>query len=107
MAINPGIGFHALQKLQRLLRLLGFVALVVLPENLVRRGINNDCFYRSRTHVETDEELRYMIVRLLRVLHLLDRRLGFDAFDLNQRWTFVALVVHHSSLESGVVASCV
>ena len=31
VAINSGVGFHAAQKFQRLLRLLGLVALIVLP----------------------------------------------------------------------------
>jgi hypothetical protein len=34
VAVDADFGLHALEKFERLLRLLGFVALVVLPENL-------------------------------------------------------------------------
>ena len=57
--------FHAAQKLQGLLRLLGFVALVVLPENFVARGFHHHRFHGGRTDVEPHQELRMVVVRLL------------------------------------------
>src|SRR5262245_51507074 len=71
--------------------------LVVLPEHLIGTRIHYDRFHRSGTHVQADEELRHMVMRLLRMLNLLDRWLGFDSGNLNQRWTFMAVVVHRPS----------
>jgi hypothetical protein len=45
-----------------------------------------------------------VIVRLLIVLDLLDTAFAFDPFDLNQRWTFVTVVVHHSSQKKQLLA---
>ena len=66
-AIDADLGLHALQELQHLLRLLGFVALVVLPEDLVGGGIDHDRFHRGRADVQSDQELGLVIVRLLRI----------------------------------------
>ena len=49
--VDAGFRFHAPQKLQHLFRLLGFVALVVLPENFVGRGVDHNGFHRGRAHV--------------------------------------------------------
>jgi len=38
-----------------------------------------------------------MIVWLLRGLRLLEGGLGFNSRNLNQCWTFMTLIVHHSS----------
>ena len=43
-----------------------------------------------------------MIVRLLGVLDLLNSRLGFEAGNLDQRWAFMIMVVHHSSQTKNV-----
>ena len=47
VAIDADVGFHAAQKFQRLLRLLGLVALVVLPQDLIRRRIHHHGFHRG------------------------------------------------------------
>ena len=67
VAVDADLGFHPLQELQRLLRLLGFVALVVLPEHLVAGGIDHDRLHRGRAHVQADQELGLVIVRLVRM----------------------------------------
>ena len=56
LAIDADLGLHALQKLQRLLRLLGFVALIVLPQHLVGGGIDHDRLHRGGANVEADQE---------------------------------------------------
>ena len=66
VAVDADFLFDAAQEFERLLRLLGFVALVVLPENLVGRRVDDGRFYRRRTHIEAHHELRVMIVRPLR-----------------------------------------
>jgi len=38
---------HPGQELVNLLRLLGFMALVILPENLIVLGIDDDSLYRG------------------------------------------------------------
>jgi hypothetical protein len=41
-----------------------------------------------------------VVVRFLGVLDLLDRGLWFQPGNLNQRWTFVTVIVHQSSQKS-------
>ena len=48
---------EALQKFEDLLRLLGVVALIVLPENLVGSGVDHHGFHRGRADVHADEEV--------------------------------------------------
>ena len=57
LAVDADFGFHAPQELQRLFRLLGFVALVVLPQNLVGRGIDHDRLHRGRADIEPNQKL--------------------------------------------------
>ncbi len=64
-AVDADLVLHALQEFERLFRLLGFVPLVVLPEDLVGRGVDHRRFHRRRADVEPDQELRVMVVRLL------------------------------------------
>ena len=45
MRVDADFGLHALQKFQRLLRLLGFVALIVLPQHLIAGSVNHDSFH--------------------------------------------------------------
>ena len=60
--LMPSVGFHPLQELERLLRLLGLVALIVLPENLVGRGFDDDGLHRRRADVESDKELGLLVM---------------------------------------------
>jgi hypothetical protein len=69
--IDPHLGFHSLQELERLFGLLGFMTLVVLPQHAIRRRVNDHCLHRSRTYVKPDEELGDVIMRLLRLRNLL------------------------------------
>ena len=48
---NADFVLHALEEFEQLLRLLGLVALVVLPDHLVGFGIDDDGFHRGRAHV--------------------------------------------------------
>ena len=64
-AVDADLGFHALQEFEGLLRLLGLVALVVLPEDLVSRCVDHDRLHRRRADIEADQVLRLMVVRLL------------------------------------------
>src|SRR5919108_2235293 len=89
--VDPGIGFHPLQKLQRLLGLLGLMALIVLPEHLVRGGVDHDGLDRSRTHVESDQELSAVIVRVVRWFWRLNRQI--QGSNLDELWTF--MIVHY------------
>src|SRR5215468_9653060 len=92
MAVNAGIGFHTLQELERFFRLLGFVALVVLPQNLIRVRIHYDRLHCCRTHVKSDEKLCIVVVRLLR---LRANRFCLDSRNLNQHWTLMAVMIVH------------
>src|ERR1041385_6784345 len=94
--VDPHFLLHSPQEFQRLLRLFGLVALIILPKNLITRRIHNDGLHRGGSDIKPDQELCDMIVGLLRMLRLLDGRLGLDPRDLNQRWTFVTVVVHRS-----------
>ena len=49
-----GLGFHAAQKLKDLFRLLRFMALVVLPDGGICRGINHNCFNCRGTYVQAN-----------------------------------------------------
>jgi hypothetical protein len=51
------LGFKTLQEFEDFLRLLGVVPVVVLPEDLVGGGIDDDGFHRGRTDVQADEEV--------------------------------------------------
>ena len=90
LAIDAHLGFHAFQELEAFLRLLGFVALVVLPKDLVGGRIYDNCLDRSRPDVESNEKLGDVVVRLLRVRDLLHLRPKRN--NLNQLRSFV--VVH-------------
>ena len=63
--VDADLGLHAAQKFQGLLRLLGLVALVVLPKNLVGRGVHHCRLHRGRANVEAHQKLSVMVVRLL------------------------------------------
>ena len=52
--LDAGLGFHAIQELKALFRLLRVVALVVTPDDLVRGGIYHNGLHRGRADVETD-----------------------------------------------------
>ena len=47
LAVDPNLGFDSFQEFQRLLRLFGFMPLIVLPQNLVISRVYDDCFYRG------------------------------------------------------------
>ena len=94
VAINSCIGFHPLQEFQRLFRLLGFMALIILPEHLVCSSIDHYRFHRGRAHVKSDQELGVVIVWLLRRFRLLNgRSLGFEGSDLDQ--LSALMIVHY------------
>ena len=57
VTVHADLGFHAAQKFQRLFRLLGFVALVVLPEDLISGSIDDRRLDRGRAHVEANQEI--------------------------------------------------
>ena len=46
--------FHALEEFQQLFRLLGLVALVVLPDHLVSFGLDDDGLHRGRADIHAD-----------------------------------------------------
>ncbi len=52
--------FHALEEFQQLLRLLGLVALVILPDHLVGGGLDHHGLHRGRAHVHADGVYRLM-----------------------------------------------
>ncbi len=57
-ASKPSISVSKrLQELQHLLRLLGIVPLVILPENLVGSRIDHHGFYRGGTDIHADKEI--------------------------------------------------
>ena len=57
-ASKPSISVSKrLQKFEHLLGLLGVVALVVLPENLVGSGVNHHGFHGGGADVHADEEM--------------------------------------------------
>ena len=45
--INSNLEFHAFEEFQRLFGLLGLVALIVLPQNLVGRLVDHNSFDRG------------------------------------------------------------
>ena len=51
---NADFLLHALEEFQQLLRLLGFVTLVVLPDDLVGFGVDNDRLHRRRANIHAD-----------------------------------------------------
>ena len=51
LGVAGKIGLDRLQHLQRLFRLLGFMALVVLPEDLVGVAVNDDNLHGGRADV--------------------------------------------------------
>ena len=62
--VDADFGFHALQEFKGLFRLLGFVALIVLPESLIAGGIDDHRFHRGRADVEPDQKLDCAIVAM-------------------------------------------
>ena len=83
MAVDAKIGFHALEELERLLGLLGFMALVVLPENLVSCRVDGDRFNRGRADVEPNHEFVFPItsVSLMLVHGVLSAKLSAQKTD--------------------------
>ena len=55
--LDPGVRFHALQEFQALFRLLGVVALVVAPDDLIGRGVHHHGFHRGRADVKADDQV--------------------------------------------------
>ncbi len=51
---NADFLFHALQEFQQLFRLLGLVALIVLPDHLVGFGVDDHGLHRGRADVHAD-----------------------------------------------------
>src|SRR5262249_55615807 len=56
-AVDPEIRFETAEELQRLLRLLGFVPLVVGPDDPIVCRVDGDCLHRRGTDIDTDEQL--------------------------------------------------
>ena len=54
---DAGVGFHPLQELQTLLGLLGVVALVVAPDDLLRFDFHDDRLHRRGTDIQTDNQV--------------------------------------------------
>ena len=62
-AAKPSISVSKrLQKFEHLLGLLGIVALVILPENLVGGGVDHHGFHRGRADVHADEEVFHVVI---------------------------------------------
>ena len=55
--LDAGVCFHALQEFQTLFRLLGVVALIVAPDDLVRRGVHHHGFHRGRADIKADDQV--------------------------------------------------
>ena len=84
MAVDVRFRFHPLQEFQGLLRLLGFMPLIVLPEHLVGRRLDHDGLDRGRTHVKSYQELGTVIAGLRCRFRLRDgRMLAFKGSNLN------------------------
>ena len=66
MAVDADFFFHSPQEFQRLLRLLGLVTLIVLPQNFVAGSIDDRGFHRGRANIEPNQKLSVMIMRSLR-----------------------------------------
>ena len=92
-AIDADFGFHALQEFQSLLRLLGLVALIVLPQDLVGCRIDHHGFYRGRADVESDQELACRDRAACAHAGAGWATLGLERSDLDQLWTLV--IVHY------------
>ena len=65
-AVDADLGLHATQKFQCFFRLLGLVPLVVLPEDLVGRGVDHRRLHRGRANVEPYQEFSVVVVGLLK-----------------------------------------
>src|SRR5580704_19024235 len=50
------VSFHAAQKLENLFGLPGFVALIILPDGFICRGIDHDRFDRGRADIQTNKK---------------------------------------------------
>ena len=62
MAADADVAFHSLQEFEGLLRLLGFMPLVIPPENLVRGRVDNYSFHRGRTDIQSNHEFIVSII---------------------------------------------
>ena len=82
VTIDADLGFHPLQEFQGFFRLLGFVALVVLPEHLIAGRIDHHGFHSGRAYVEADHERGVVVVRLFGMISMLGR-LGIKRSDLD------------------------
>ena len=72
VAVHAHFRLNAAQELQGLFRLPGLVALVILPENFVGRGIDDNGFHGGGTNVEAHHEPCLVIVRFrVVVVHFL------------------------------------
>ena len=95
-AVDTGLSFHPLQKLERLFRLLGFMALVVLPQNLVGLSVDHNCLDGGRADIKSDEEFCLLVMPVMRMPYLLNRRRRrFERCNLDQLW---ALMIVHEVL---------
>jgi hypothetical protein len=99
--VHADFCFHAAQEFQGFFRLLGFVPLVIAPQHFVGGGI---CDYRldgRRTHVESNQEFRFVVVRL----QVLLRRLLSRTHMLLEWVIVLPLVIVHSVLCFGVLGN--
>jgi hypothetical protein len=81
LPIDAHLGFHPFQELEALLGLFRFVALVVLPKNLIGGCIHDHGLDSSRSDVESNEKLGDVVVRFVRVrnlLHLWPERMNLN-----------------------------
>ena len=92
VTIDTSVGLNPLQELQSLFRLLGFVTLIVLPENLIACRIHHNSLHGRRAHVEPDQKLRAVIVRLVLMPRTLNGDHRLERSDLDELRTFV--IVH-------------
>src|SRR5580765_358941 len=91
--IDPGLGFHPLQELQRLFRLLGLMPLVVLPQCLIGGSVDYDRLYSRRSNIEPHQKLSLLIMAVMGMPDLLNCGCWFfERCDLNQCWPF--MIVH-------------
>src|SRR5258708_15742805 len=57
LSTDPSIYLHPPKEVEHLFRLLRFVALIVLPDYVIRRRVQNACLYCRRAHVQANTKL--------------------------------------------------
>jgi hypothetical protein len=103
MPADANFRFHPLQELESLLGLLGFVTLVVLPQNLICGRINYYSLHSGRPDIEPYQKLSLLVMSMMRKSSLLDRWCWLrERCNLDQRWPFMIV---HEILKNEFVAT--